>query len=185
MLSTTVDDPVDDSTDDTRRAAAELFGGRPGGVCTTANPESRVIREVLSRVGDKWSLLVIGALHDGALRFTELQRRIDGISHRMLTQTLRSLERDGLVSRTAYAEIPPRVEYSATPLGTSLSEPVLELVRWAAAHHDEIDAARAVYDGDEPTTADTDSATDETMHRAGTHRAGTNRAGTNRAAPNA
>ncbi|WP_350348127.1 helix-turn-helix domain-containing protein [Agromyces sp. G08B096] len=123
------------------------FADAPGGVCTTANPESRVIREVLARVGDKWSLLVIGALHDGPLRFTELQKRIDGISHRMLTQTLRSLERDGLVSRTAYAEIPPRVEYAATDLGRSLSEPVLALVRWAGEHGEEIERAREAFDG--------------------------------------
>jgi len=114
--------------------------------CSSENPASTVIREVLSRVGDKWSLLIIGTLDTGPLRFTELQRRIDGISHRMLTQTLRSLERDGLVTRTAYAEIPPRVEYSATELGRSLAEPVLELVGWAAAHHERITSARDAFD---------------------------------------
>ncbi|MRG59779.1 transcriptional regulator [Agromyces sp. CFH 90414] len=127
-------------------ATPTTFADLPGGVCTTANPDSRVIREVLARVGDKWSLLIIGALHDGPLRFTELQKRIDGISHRMLTQTLRGLERDGLVSRTAYAEIPPRVEYAATELGRSLSEPVLALVQWAGAHGDRIAAARDEFD---------------------------------------
>lgn len=115
--------------------------------CSTDNPASRVIREVLSRVGDKWSLLVIGVLHDGPRRFTELQRGIDGISHRMLTQTLRSLERDGLVSRQSFAEIPPRVEYTATPLGRSLSEPVLSLVGWAADNHEAILDARSTFDG--------------------------------------
>ncbi|QAY72434.1 transcriptional regulator [Agromyces protaetiae] len=119
----------------------------PASTCSAEHPESTVIRDVLSRLGDKWSLLVIGLLHDRSLRFTELQRRIDGISHRMLTQTLRSLERDGLVSRTSYPEIPPRVEYAATPLGRSLAEPVLGLVGWAAEHHAEIDAAREAYDG--------------------------------------
>lgn len=114
--------------------------------CSVDNPASRVIREVLARVGDKWSLLVIGNLHDGPLRFTELQRAIDGISHRMLTQTLRSLERDGLVSRTSYPEIPPRVEYAVTPLGYSLSEPVLTLVGWAADNHGSILEARESFD---------------------------------------
>ncbi|WP_231391785.1 winged helix-turn-helix transcriptional regulator [Arthrobacter sp. 35W] len=116
-------------------------------MCSTDNPASRVIREVLARVGDKWSLLVIGLLHDGPRRFTAIQRSIDGISHRMLTQTLRSLERDGLVSRKSYDEIPPRVEYAATPLGRSLSEPVITLVGWAADNQRAILDARATYDG--------------------------------------
>lgn len=114
--------------------------------CSTENPASSVIRDVLSRVGDKWSLLVVGLLHDRPLRFTELQRRVDGISHRMLTQTLRNLERDGLVSRTSYPEIPPRVEYAATELGRSLSEPVLALVGWAAENHERITSARDAFD---------------------------------------
>ena len=116
-------------------------------MCSTNNPASRVIREVLARVGDKWSLLVIGLLHDGPRRFTDIQRSVDGISHRMLTQTLRSLERDGLVTRTSYPEIPPRVEYATTPLGRSLSEPVIGLVGWAATNHREILDARAAFDG--------------------------------------
>jgi DNA-binding HxlR family transcriptional regulator len=114
--------------------------------CSNEYPSSDIIRDVLSRVGDKWSLLVIGLLHDQPLRFTELHRRVDGISHRMLTQTLRNLERDGLVSRRAYAEIPPRVEYAATDLGRSLAEPVLGLVGWAAANHEEITSARETFD---------------------------------------
>jgi DNA-binding HxlR family transcriptional regulator len=115
-------------------------------VCTVDHPASGVIRDVLSRVGDKWSLLVIGTLDGGPLRFTELQRRVDGISHRMLTQTLRSLERDGLVTRTSYPEIPPRVEYATTALGRSLAEPALHLVTWAADNHEEIASARDAYD---------------------------------------
>ena len=132
------------TTDATKARHGRLPDGSKA--CSSDHPASTVIREVLSRVGDKWSLLIIGSLDAGALRFTELQRRIDGISHRMLTQTLRSLERDGLVTRTAYAEIPPRVEYSATELGRSLAEPVLELVGWAADHHERITQARADYD---------------------------------------
>lgn len=123
--------------------------GEGAASCSTDHPASRVIREILARVGDKWSLLVIGLLHDGPLRFTEIQRRVDGISHRMLTQTLRSLQRDGLVSRTSYAEIPPRVEYAVTPLGRSLSEPAIALAVWAAEHHRAILDARAEFDGDE------------------------------------
>ncbi|WP_308736992.1 helix-turn-helix domain-containing protein [Microbacterium sp. MYb62] len=122
-------------------------------MCGVENPASSIIRELLARVGDKWSMLVIGVLHDGPLRFTQLQRTIDGISHRMLTQTLRSLERDGLVTRTSYPEIPPRVEYAATPLGRSLSEPVIGLVQWAADHHTQIRDARDAFD-DEATPTD-------------------------------
>ncbi|MFF2389433.1 winged helix-turn-helix transcriptional regulator [Agromyces sp. NPDC058104] len=124
------------------------FGHEGTAACSVDNPASGLIREILARVGDKWSMLVIGVLHDGPLRFTELQRKIDGISHRMLTQTLRSLERDGLVTRTSYPEIPPRVEYAATPLGRSLSEPVIELARWAAAHRADILDAREAYDAE-------------------------------------
>lgn len=114
--------------------------------CSVDNPASGMIREILARVGVKWSMLVIGVLHDGPLRFTQLHRKVDGISQRMLTQTLRNLERDGLVQRTSYPEIPPRVEYAATPLGTSLSEPVIRLALWAAEHQGEILAAREAFD---------------------------------------
>ncbi|WP_084003148.1 winged helix-turn-helix transcriptional regulator [Agromyces aureus] len=115
-------------------------------VCDAENSEARIVRDLLSRVGDKWSLLVIRMLHEHSMRFTELQRSIDGISHRMLTQTLRNLERDGLVSRTSYPEIPPRVEYAATDLGRSLALPVLGLVEWAAANHASITDAREAFD---------------------------------------
>ena len=93
------------------------------------------VRDVLDRVGDKWSLLAI--LHLGpveTVRFNELRRRINGISQRMLTVTLRSLETDGLVTRTAYAEVPPRVEYHLTPLGQSLLAAVINLGTWATTH---------------------------------------------------
>ncbi|SFR68358.1 transcriptional regulator, HxlR family [Agromyces sp. CF514] len=114
--------------------------------CDVENSEARIVRDLLSRVGDKWSLLVIRMLHEHAMRFTELHRSIDGISHRMLTQTLRNLERDGLVSRTSYPEIPPRVEYAATDLGRSLALPVLGLVEWASANHASITSARDAFD---------------------------------------
>lgn len=103
-------------------------------------------REILDRVGDKWSLQVISLLGERTKRFTELKREIDGISQRMLTVTLRGLERDGIVSRTVYPVMPPRVDYSLTPMGATLMEAASTLVRWAESHLNEIDAARADYD---------------------------------------
>lgn len=102
-----------------------------------------VIRQVLDRVGDKWTMLVVVNLRDGPRRYTDLQREIPGISQRMLTLTLRQLQQDGLVTRTAYAEVPPRVEYALTPLSRSLLEIVTPLVNWASEHYDEIRAHRA------------------------------------------
>src|ERR1700754_5075710 len=89
------------------------------------------IRSILARVGDKWSLLIVLFLRDGPLRFNEIKRMLDGISQRMLTLTLRGLERDGLVTRTVFPTVPPRVDYELTPLGRSLWEPVEALGRWA------------------------------------------------------
>jgi DNA-binding HxlR family transcriptional regulator len=103
-------------------------------------------RDVLDRVGDKWSLHVLTVLDDQTLRFGQLRRAIDGISQRMLTVTLRNLERDGIVHRTLYPEIPPRVEYALTPLGETLLKAVGAFVLWAEDHVDEIDEARAAYD---------------------------------------
>ena len=104
-------------------------------------------REVLARIGDKWSVYVIHVLgHAGTLRFNELKAEVDGISQRMLTVTLRGMERDGLVARTIYPEVPPRVEYSLTPLGATLRQLVRRLVEWSGAHVQEVDAARAAYD---------------------------------------
>ena len=104
-------------------------------------------REMLVRVADKWSMYVIHVLADaGPLRFGELRRRVDGVSQRMLTVTLRGLERDGLVRRTMYPEVPPRVEYALTPLGATLREIVRALIEWSGAHLAEVDAARARYD---------------------------------------
>jgi DNA-binding HxlR family transcriptional regulator len=103
-------------------------------------------RAVLDKVGDKWSLHVLTVLGDRTMRFGELRREIEGISQRMLTATLRTLERDGIVNRTLYPEIPPRTEYALTPLGKTLLEAVSTFVRWAEEHVDTIDAARAEYD---------------------------------------
>ena len=104
------------------------------------------VRQILDRVADKWSLLVIALLDRRTLRFSELRREIDGISQRMLTVTLRQLERDGLVHRTVHPVVPPRVEYELTPLGASLHETVQALVTWTDAHQREIAAARTAYD---------------------------------------
>ena len=105
-----------------------------------------IFRSILDRVGDTWSLLVIGVLQDGPLRFTQLLRTVPGISRRMLTLTLRQLERDGLVARQAFAENPPRVEYRMTPLGFSIGEPVLALAIWVGVHRDQIVDNRERYD---------------------------------------
>src|SRR5246127_5770219 len=89
------------------------------------------VREVLNRVGDKWSVLIVALLGDGTKRFSEVRRALEGISQRMLTLTLKGLERDGLVTRTMYPTIPPRVDYELTELGKTLLEPVMALVNWA------------------------------------------------------
>jgi DNA-binding HxlR family transcriptional regulator len=95
-------------------------------------------RRLLDRIGDRWTVLIVGALDDGPQRFSALAARVGGISQKMLTQTLRSLERDGLVTRTVYAEVPPRVEYELTPLGRSLQVPLRALEDWAVAHMSEV-----------------------------------------------
>lgn len=104
------------------------------------------VRQILDRVADKWSLLVIALLEHRRLRFTELRREIDGVSQRMLTVTLRSLERDGLVKRTVHPVVPPRVEYELTPLGGTLHTTIRALVTWTETHQEEIAAARSAYD---------------------------------------
>ena len=104
------------------------------------------IREVLNRVGDKWSVFIVGLLGDGPRRFSDLRRTIEGISQRMLTLTLRGLERDGLVKRTVFPTVPARVEYELTPLGRTLLLPVNALAAWAGEHRAEIQSARERFD---------------------------------------
>jgi len=104
------------------------------------------VRTILDRIADKWSLLVICILADGVRRFSELRREIDGISQHMLTLTLRQLEREGLVTRTVFPVVPPRVDYELTPLGSTLLETIQTLVAWAGEHGNEIIEARAAYD---------------------------------------
>lgn len=111
-----------------------------------ADPDCRAVSELLSRVGDKWTVLIVQALVDRPRRFNELKREIGGISQQMLTRTLRILERDGMVVRTVHHTVPPSVEYALTDLGRSLSVPVLALADWTFAHLPQIHANRAVYD---------------------------------------
>jgi DNA-binding HxlR family transcriptional regulator len=108
------------------------------------------VRQILDRIADKWSLLVIALLEHRRLRFTELMREIDGVSQRMLTVTLRQLERDGLIERTVHPVIPPKVEYELTPLGATLHQTIQALVTWTEEHQREIAAARAAYDSRQP-----------------------------------
>jgi len=108
---------------------------------------TRAVRETLDRVGSKWTMLVIGVLRDGPLRFGELLEQIPGLSQRMLTRTLRQLERDGMVSREVFAEVPPRVVYTLSTLGETLIEPAMTLVRWTLEHHEQIASSRELYDG--------------------------------------
>ena len=114
--------------------------------CRIRGDQGQAIRGILDRVADKWTLLVVATLDDERLRFTDLQRRIPGISQRMLTLTLRHLERDGLVTRTAYAEVPPRVEYELTDVGATLIGPALALADWAIANNPAIEANRETFD---------------------------------------
>jgi len=109
--------------------------------------DCRGVASVLARVGDKWSVLVIMLLGDGPRRFNELKRMVGGISQRMLTLTLRGLERDGLVTRTVFPTVPPRVDYELTDLGRGLSDPVIKLGAWAQQHLPDIDTARKKFDG--------------------------------------
>lgn len=117
------------------------------GAASSHSPtECPAVREVLNRVGDKWSVQLVALLRNGPQRFSDLRRAIEGISQRMLTLTLRGLERDGLVTRTVYPTIPPRVDYELTPLGKTLLTPILQLAAWAEAHRFEIQDARQRYD---------------------------------------
>jgi DNA-binding HxlR family transcriptional regulator len=108
--------------------------------------DCRKVSKVLARVGDKWSMLIIVLLRDGARRFNGMRRTVDGISQQMLTRTLRGLERDGMVTRTMIPASPPQVEYALTDLGRSLSQPVLALGTWVQEHLVQIDAARNRFD---------------------------------------
>lgn len=106
-------------------------------------------RRILDRIGDKWTVLIVGALGTNSLRFSELLRSIEGISQKMLTQTLKNLTEDGLVSRTVVPEVPVRVDYRLTPAGLSLREPLKALEDWSIAHLGQILSSQAAYELDE------------------------------------
>jgi len=119
----------------------------------TREPEDcRAVSEILARIGDKWTVLVVELLQDGPMRFNELRRTINGISQRMLTLTLRGLERDGLLTRTVYPTIPPRVDYELTKLGRTLLEPIVAIAEWARANRPSIDQARKLFDASSPAS---------------------------------
>lgn len=119
----------------------------PNGKLTgTFDADCSATREILNRVGDKWSVLVVVLLGDQAMRFSALKRTLDGISQRMLTTTLRALERDGLVRRTVHPTNPPQVDYALTKLGRTLLEPVSVLALWAQGHRGEVQRARDAFD---------------------------------------
>lgn len=114
--------------------------------------DCRALGGILDRIGDKWTVMVVGLLSHGPMRFNQIQRTIGGVSHRMLTLTLRGLERDGLVTRTVYPTIPPKVEYALTPIGVSLIAPLRGLSDWVNVHRTSIEAARADHDRRGPAT---------------------------------
>ena len=134
-------DPVCEPSDSSGPSGSPGLGSEPS-ACRA--------REVLQRVGDKWSVYVIDLLGQGTMRFSELHRSIDGITARMLTVTLRGLERDGIVTRTIHPVIPPRVEYDLTPMGLTLLDTIGQLVSWADLHLPEISTAQAAYDDKHP-----------------------------------
>jgi DNA-binding HxlR family transcriptional regulator len=121
---------------------AWLPDGHPANVYSARCPS----RQVLDRIADRWTALICGALDGGPVRYAELRRRLDGISEKMLTQTLRSMIRDGLVERHDHGKNPPRVDYSLTALGRSLEEPLAAVREWAERHVNEMHAARQAYD---------------------------------------
>ena len=115
-------------------------------VCAGESRDYAPVRDILDRVCDKWSLMVMGMLENEPLRFTALLNAVPGISQRMLTLTLRNLERDGLVSREVFAQVPPRVEYTLTPLGVTLLPAVLAIAYWAYENHATVEANRDAFD---------------------------------------
>lgn len=122
----------------TTKAESVLYGSPYRADCPT--------RRILDRIGDRWTVLIVGALWDGSVRFSQLRRRVEGISQKMLTQTLRGLERDGLVRRTVHPEVPVRVEYALTEAGRTLREPLRALEEWSIAHLGEVSASQEAYD---------------------------------------
>lgn len=133
------------NSDATVGRAAQAYGAA-GEPCTPGQAKACTVRDVLDRVGGKWSIGILVAASPGPVRFTELERCVEGISRRMLTLTLRNLERDGLLHRRVYPTVPPKVEYTATPIALELYESLVALTRWAERHRSAIADARAAYD---------------------------------------
>lgn len=133
------------------KSPQERTSASPGNtrVSNIESHDCRAVSAILSRIGDKWSVLIISRLGEGPRRFNEIKRMIGGISQRMLTLTLRNLERDGLVSRTVTPSVPPRVDYALTPLGRDLLAPITALSTWAIQNQGCILAARAQFDASE------------------------------------
>lgn len=144
---------VDDQIRRARTNVRANVRNAPGPCAHWNDEDADFIREILDLVGDKWSVLIIGTLSDGPVRYSDLADAIPGISQRMLTLTLKQLQRSGLVARTAYAEVPPRVEYSLTGLGTTLLSTVLELAAWSADRQAEIRGHQNAYDAARKPTA--------------------------------
>jgi DNA-binding HxlR family transcriptional regulator len=114
--------------------------------------QCQMISSLLDRVGDKWTVMVVGVLADGPVRFNAIMREVGGVSHRMLTLTLRGLERDGIVERRAFPTIPPKVEYELTRLGQSLVEPLEQVMNWVRLNQESIEEARGAFDARPSTT---------------------------------
>ncbi|HEY3189042.1 MAG TPA: helix-turn-helix domain-containing protein [Solirubrobacteraceae bacterium] len=133
----------------TDRALLDKLGFRPD-----AYDPKCPSRVVLDRIGDKWTVLVVGALENGPMRFTALRQRVGGVAPKVLTETLRALERDGVVTRRVYAAVPPRVEYRLTPLGLSLREPIEAIRLWAERHVGDVLDARARFEDAAAAAAD-------------------------------
>jgi DNA-binding HxlR family transcriptional regulator len=128
---------------ETTPAALRSAKGSPPDI----SAQEALVREILERIADKWTLLVLDALEDaGDVRFRDLQRRIGGVSQKMLTKTLRQLERDGLVTRRVHAEVPPRVDYKLTRLGQSLNAATCAIWKWVGRHVKDVDRSRRAYD---------------------------------------
>jgi DNA-binding HxlR family transcriptional regulator len=139
-----------------KKAHSRNLGTSMKPTCPSHLPaDCRAVSQILSRVGDKWSVLVVMALSQGPQRFSELRDQIGGISQKMLTTTLRGLERDGLVTRTIFPTVPPRVDYELTDLGRDLTVPVIALGQWARRNQDYIEAARAAFDARQPNASST------------------------------